>query len=386
MIRESSVPRANWKAQCDAVGFDFHSIGGIPYWDESVRYRFTMREIEDDLEAPTEALMALCYDAVRQIYRDEAALTRLDIPQSYWDAIAESWQAQDKDVYGRFDLAYNGHGPAKLLEFNADTPTSLLESAVVQWQWLEDLIAAGALPEDADQFNSVHERLIAAFAALGVSGPMHFTAMRAVEEDRGTIEYIRDCAQQAGLSTALIAIEDIGIDRAGQLVDLQNGPITALFKLYPWEWIAREQYAPNMIMRSVRVFEPVWKMILSNKGIAAELWRLDPGHPNLLEAYYADDPQAAKLTGARFVKPLLSREGANITFRNAGGETISTDGIYGGRRAIAQAAGPVFSERGLTAVLGSWVVAGAAAGMCVREESGPITTNRSRFIPHYIVE
>jgi glutathionylspermidine synthase len=36
-------------------------------------------------------------------------------------------------LYGRFDLAYRGDGPPKLLEYNADTPTALFEAAVVQW-------------------------------------------------------------------------------------------------------------------------------------------------------------------------------------------------------------------------------------------------------------
>ena len=121
-----------------------------------IRYRFTLDRIETDIEAPSQELLAMCYAAVGDLVGDEQALTRLNIPRDFWSAVAESWRLQDRDLYGRFDLAYNGRGPAKLLEFNADTPTALLESAVVQWQWLEDLQASRALPQDSDQYNSIH--------------------------------------------------------------------------------------------------------------------------------------------------------------------------------------------------------------------------------------
>ena len=35
------------------------------------------------------------------------------------------------------------------------------------------------------------------------------------------------------------------------------------------------------------------------------------------------------------------------------------------------------------ALVGSWVIAGKAAGIGMREDKNPITTNLSRFVPHY---
>ena len=57
-------------------------------------------------------------------------------------------------IYGRFDLRYDGAGPAKLLEYNADTPTTLLEASILQWNWLKDT------HEGDDQWNSLHEKLV----------------------------------------------------------------------------------------------------------------------------------------------------------------------------------------------------------------------------------
>jgi glutathionylspermidine synthase len=383
MFREPSRPRPDWRQKCEAAGVTFHTEGGIPYWDESVRYRFTLAQIEGDIEAPTGALMAMCYDAADKLAVDPAALERLGIPPDFRAAVAESWRQRDRDLYGRFDLAYAGRGPAKLLEFNADTPTALTESAVVQWQWLEDLKAARALPADADQYNSIHERLIAALRQMGIGGVLHLASMRDHEEDGATIMYLADVTQQAGLRPVPIAIEDIGIDARGRFTDLSDSVIRALFKLYPWEWMARDAFGRYTLSRPCLFIEPAWKMLLANKGLMAELWRLHPGHPNLLPTYYEGDPAAAVL-GSTFVrKPLLGREGANVEIRSGGRVAASTGGPYDGR-AVLQAVAPVFADGGNVAVLGSWVVAGQACGLCIREEHGPITTNRARFIPHYI--
>ena len=62
---------------------------------------------------------------------------------------------------------FDGTGPAKLLEYNADTPTSMFEAAVFQWTWLEQAIERNIIPKRADQFNSIHERLIEAWKKLG---------------------------------------------------------------------------------------------------------------------------------------------------------------------------------------------------------------------------
>ena len=383
MLREPSLPRSDWREKCDAVGFTFHSIGGIPYWDESVRFRFTLDQIENDIEAPSQELLALCYEAAGELVGDERALSRLAVPRDFWPAIAESWRLRDRDLYGRFDLAYDGRGPAKLLEFNADTPTALLESAVVQWQWLEDLRGAGDLPPDADQYNSIHDRLIAALGQMGIDSRLHIAAMADQEEDQATIRYVADCTAQAGLDPVIIAIEQIGVDARGRFTDLQDRIIRSLFKLYPWEWMAREDFGRYTLARPCQFIEPVWKMLLSNKGLCAELWRLNPGHPNLLPSFHEGDPAAATLGADVVRKPLLSREGANIEIRHGASVTASTAGPYAGP-AILQAVAPVFQDRGRTAVLGSWVVAGQACGLCIREEDGAITTNRARFIPHYI--
>ena len=123
----------------------------------------------------------------------------------------------------------------------------------------------------------------------------------------------------------------------GRFVDLDNKPIKLLFKLYPWEWMFREQFGAYLAGASTRFVEPPWKAILSNKGILPLLWSMFPRHPNLLPAYFEGDPEAAML-GKSFVrKPLYSREGANVEMV-VNGEIIDSDeGPYGGEGHVSGA-------------------------------------------------
>ncbi len=190
MERIETQERADWREQAAALGFRFHSIGGRPYWDESAYYQFSLREIESDIERPTAELHELAMNLVSRAVRDEEFLRRLAIPERLWDFIRASWLRGDPHLYGRMDFAYDGRGPAKLYELNYDTPTSLYEAAVFQWVWLEQAIERGALPRGTDQFNSLQEKLLLAFAALAphVGGTMHFASTRGSEEDRATVD------------------------------------------------------------------------------------------------------------------------------------------------------------------------------------------------------
>jgi len=388
MQRVPVPERADWRRRAEEVGFDFHSIGGEPYWDESAYYAFSLREIEDDLEAPTAALDEMCRELVARAVADDRILKRLAIPERFWNYIAASWKRGDGSLYGRFDLGYDGSGPAKLLEYNTDTPTSVFETAVFQWSWLEDAIAAQIVPPDADQFNSLHDRLIAGWTTLASTyraRKIHFAGMIDHPEDAGTLAYLADTAKQAGLDVEILDIEMIGRTPAGVFVDAANAPIETAFKLYPWEWMFRDKFGISLPGASTRWIEPPWKAILSNKGILALLWAMFPGHPNLLPAYFADDPKCAELGGSYVRKPLYSREGANVEIIVDGEVRAADDGPYGTEPKVLQAIASLPAFDGNYAVLGSWFAAGAPAGVSVREDTGPITTNSSRFIPHAIV-
>src|SRR6266700_6117738 len=191
--------REDWRATAEACGFDFHTIDDERYWDERAYYAFSLDEIEREIEGPTAEIDAMCLELVARTIDDESALRRLKIPEALWPLIAESWHRDEGGLYGRLDLSFDGRSPAKLLEYNADTPTSIFEAAVFQWTWLEQAIERHIIPKRADQFNSIHERLIDAWKKLGGAHHLHLAGMTENAEDAGTLAYLQDAASQAGL-------------------------------------------------------------------------------------------------------------------------------------------------------------------------------------------
>jgi len=405
--RVSITPRADWRAKVEALGFDWHSApnpdnsSGV-YWDESAYWELTAAEV-DRLEEATDALHTMCIAAT------ESAITRKLLPHFGFGpatiaVIEDSWARRDEDqpsLYGRFDLAYTGGDEApKLLEYNADTPTSLYEASVVQWAWLEELFP------DQDQFNSLHEGLVAAWAKARdsiVNGSAHFSCVMPHAEDEGTLRYMLDTALEAGLSGKLVAADAIGwavpegaLDSSfdGQFVDGDDQPITTLFKILPWDWILADRYGAQLAhltqRRRLTVIEPAWKMVMANKAILAVLWELYPDHPNLLPAF---PDRKAFPAGSRVVaKPLLGREGANISIATLGEGGVvegapleSKPGEYGEEGYIYQAHAPLASADGFNAVIGSWVIDGVSRGIGIREDRDLITGNRSRFVPHVMI-
>jgi glutathionylspermidine synthase len=385
MRRIVCAERDDWQATAEATGFDFHSDDQQRYWDERAYYAFTLDEIERRIEAPTGEINAMCSELVARVVGDECMLRRLKIPETFWTFIAASWQRRDPSLYGRLDLRFDGKGPAKLLEYNADTPTSLFEAAVFQWTWLEQATERQIIPKRADQFNSLHERLIETWKAIAGGRHLHLAGTMESAEDAGTLHYLADVAQQAGLTTTLIDIAEVGLRDDGSFVDVDDKPIELAFKLYPWEWMFRERFGANLKGASTRWLEPPWKAVLSNKAILPLLWEMFPGHPNLLPAFFEDDPNAARL-GENYVrKPLYSREGANITLVSAGSTLGAQSGPYGEEGYIRQALAPLPNFSGQYPVIGSWIVDDTACGLSIREDETPITGNLSRFMPHAIL-
>ncbi|SDN26849.1 Glutathionylspermidine synthase [Methylobacterium phyllostachyos] len=391
MRRHILNPRGDWREIAIEVGYDFHtSEDRHTVWCENAGYSFTLPQIEEDLEVPTAELHRLCLDLAAEIVESPALMRRLGIPDWAHALVTHSHRACDPHLYGRFDLAYDGTGPAKLLEYNADTPTALFETAVFQWRWLEDMRSSGALPAGADQFNAVHERLLARLVEIRakVGDRLHLTCMTEFPEDSGTVGYLADCAAQAGLKVRLVDVSNIGLRHEGgrqTFVDRGGEPVRLLFKLYPWEWLLRDSFGPAIAASGTTFIEPAWKMVLSNKGILPLLWERHPGHPNLLPAYFENDPRKVALGKSFARKPLPGREGANVMIVTDGQVSAAEDGPYAEGGYVRQALAPIPEFDGRRVVIGSWVVGDEPAGMILRESAGPISNDTSQFVPHFIV-
>jgi len=256
MKRHIIIPRHNWQEKVESLGFGFHSTDSV-YWDESVYYEFSMSEV-NRMEKATNDLWEICLEAVQHVI-DKKLYNKFHIPEWFIPHIENTWNNDAPAIYGRFDFTFKD-GVPKLLEFNADTPTSLFESSVVQWFWLQDY------DSKKDQFNSIHEKLIAYWSYLKdylYSYQLHFTTIKDTLEDFTTTEYMRDCAIQAGLDTKFIFTDEIGWDNENfEFVDMENNPIKNIFKLYPYEWLVNENFGKNIIADKNKSFwiEPSWKI------------------------------------------------------------------------------------------------------------------------------
>lgn len=384
LIRE----RDNWRQRAEEFGFKFHTMYGEPYWDESAYYRFSLHQIEQEIEDPTAELHQMCLSTVEKVVADEYWLRKFRIPEPFWDWMLAAWNNGEKSLYSRLDLAYNGAGPVKLYENNADTPTSLYESGFWQWLWLEDKIEAGEIPLHADQFNSLQEKLIERFRAMSEDRPdevLHFACSRDSEEDRGTVQYLEDCANEAEVPTRFVHVEDIGHGEGGLFTDLDDGVISWMFKLYPWEFMLREEFGALLPKAGVSWIEPPWKAILSNKALLPLLWQLFPDHPNLLPAFF-DEAQAAANLKSYVRKPIFAREGSNVSIHVDGVMLEASPGPYGDEGFVYQAYSPLPTFGGNHTLIGSWLVDDQPAGISVREDRQRITQDLSRYIPHIILD
>lgn len=385
MDRLPSTPRPGWLQTVQDQGLTYAVERSVasgtaePYWDERACYVFTERDIET-LEQATAELHRMALQAVRRMAADPGIIARHGLPEGSFHWLADSLSdPHGTSIYGRFDLAWDGDGPPKLLEYNADTPAGLVEAAVVQWMWLEDL------HPDRDQWNLLHERLVEGWRRLrqrsGIDR-MHFAVGQdEPTEDWATVAYLRDTAQEAGLLALGITMEDIGWShRDHRFVDLEGTPITHCFKMYPTDWMLGAPFAQYLLSGASRTqwVEPPWKLLAGSKALLPVLWEMFEGHPNLLPAYF-DHPHGLTAYAA---KPLFGWEGDGVGIVSPDGSETSTATHTAGQPLVYQQYTPLADFDGNHPVLGTWVVDGKPAGLGVRESTNLITNTRARFVPH----
>jgi len=372
---DNRLPRHNWKQRVEEAGLTWHGADGLPYWTEDRHLVMTLQAAET-LEAAANEMHAMCLHACSEIVT-RGWLDRLSLPEEAARLAEASWRMEDTYLYGRFDFAWDGNGQPKLLEYNADTPTSLLEAAVVQWQWLEDVA-----PE-SDQLNSIHEALVDQWK-MERAQLIHFACVWESEEDRQTIAYLAETAEQAGKQVELMDMSEIGLSPEGRFTDTRERPIERLFKLYPWEWMAKEDFFGEVALERDRFLEPAWKMMLSNKALLAILWELNPGHDLLLPAFL--DERALRSSGiSRWVeKPLFGREGAGVNIMNHGRTVTSGIPHQGLEPRVYQQQTELFKAGGLHFVWGLWMIGDECRGLSARGDTSAVTGNLSRFVPHRI--
>jgi len=362
------MPRGSYKEKLAELGFNFSD----EYWLENAYYQFTEKEIDTLYEATKECYQ-MYIEAVQNVI-DNNRWSELHIPQYMVDTLIDSWDSDELSLYGRFDFAFVD-GMPKLLEFNADTPTSLFEAAIVQWNWKEEKFPAH------DQFNSIHESLISSFESIHQkyeADKYHFACLTDNVEDYTTTAYILSTASDAGLSTSIMDMSAISA-RKGRFFNTGGEHLDVLFKLYPYEWMFNEEFGKDIPKCETTFIEPLWKAIMSNKQMLVILAELFPNSSLIL-----DTRNKPLIDGCYCKKPVFSREGANVSIYKDGMLECETDGDYGEEGYVYQSLVEIKPFDGKYPVIGSWVIGGESCGIGIRETDSKITNNMANFVPHII--
>lgn len=393
--------RPDYVKQLEDIGFNYWNLpsgpDNLPYYQEGVVYALSETEI-DRIQHTTQELHDMCIEVV------EAMVSSGDYPDYFGldtnsiSAIEQSWKRGDPSLYGRFDLAFGQQNELKLLEYNGDTPVSILECSVAQWDYISQLseFPKSMQPEfgkyipDAMkiQYNSIDETMIETWQRLFEPNTLlHFCASGGFRhEDWGNLLYVMDNAFRAGMRVKDLQMEDIGVTADGHFVDLQDRLIDNAFKLYPWEWMLSEQFGSSIKTANTKWLEPAWKLLLSNKALLVKLWEMFPHHPNLLPAF-VNKPSTWE--GKFCKKNIHGREGANIYIVDENGERLGEGSHivpeYNKWDSIYQQWLDVKQHDGYYPNIGSWIIGDKACGMSIRESRDVITGMDSFFASHLFV-
>jgi glutathionylspermidine synthase len=351
---------------------------------------------EDQAEAYYEATNTLydMYVEAAEYVIENNLFHEIGIPFNLVEVIKASWENDVHwHLYGRFDLAGGLDGkPIKLLEFNADTPTALFETAIVQWAMLKQ----NGLEEER-QFNALYEALVDNFKRLvtleeDVSSfeerydgwNFLFTSVRGNSEEENTVRLLQHIATEAGFNTEFAYIDDIEFS-AEEGIFYEGNNYELWFKLIPWEDIALEESDLAMLLTNIIksqkaiIFNPAYTLLFQCKGLLKILWDLYPDHPLLLESSF--EP----LAGVNQVKkPVFGREGASVSILDETTQTIeSMTGDYDNHKMLYQAYTELPTDTQGQSYQAGVFYAYEACGLGFRK-GGKILNNMSKFVGHIV--
>lgn len=350
----------------------------------------------DEVEAYYEAANEL-YDMFAkagQYVIDNNLFHELNIPFNVVELIKNSWENDVHwHLYGRFDFAGGVDGkPIKLIEFNADTPTSLYETAIVQWAMLK---ANGM--DESKQFNTVFEALKENFKRLVVLGgdtedfakyydgwKILFSSIRGSIEDENTTRLLQIAANEAGFHTDFAYVDEVGFNgQEGIFKGDEN--FEFWFKLIPWENIAIEEGDLALLLDEIIreqkaiILNPAYTLMFQSKAFMKVLWDLFPNHPLLLETSF--EPLKGK---KQVEKRCFGREGANtIIYDNDMSVLAKVDGEYGNFKAIYQEYTELPTDKEGASYQAGVFFAYEGCGLGFRK-GGLIMENFSKFVGHRI--
>lgn len=384
-----------------SAGFTFFEENGVRYWNETAAYRFSTHEIKKNLQGPFTEMHDMIRNACAHVVSNrDLMVSRYLIPENMVDLVASSWRNGDPELMGRFDVIYDGKNPAKMLEYNADTPSTLFEASSFQAEWFSDMIDSGYISGAATQFNQIGDKMRRRFSEMFQFGDnIHFAELGGDDpEGHLTLNTMMNAAHRGGLNVYHTSLEGVGISNTNQFTDDQNRIMWAMVNLYPWEDMLRDDFAQYIADSSCQFVEPPWKALI-NKAILVTMWELYEDHPNLLPTFFADDmknqtPIVRRAMDKGYFKDgfvekrVFSRQGNSIKITDADHRVIaeSARNDFADFPSVIQAYVPIVAHDGARPVLGLWVVGEKCVGLGIRESRDHITQDADCFCPHFVLD
>jgi len=376
----------------ESLGFVWHTDRDETSYISDTLVVISEEEAEAYYEA-TNTLYDMVVEAAEHVIENNL-FHEIGIPFNLVEVIKESWENDVHwHLYGRFDLAGGVDGkPIKLLEFNADTPTALFETAIIQWAMLKK----NGLEEES-QFNALYESLVNNFKRLVTleedvstfeerydGWNFLFTSVRGNSEEENTVRLLQHIATEAGYNTEFAYIDDIEFS-PDEGIFYENKNYELWFKLIPWEEIALEESDLAMLLTNIIknqkaiIFNPAYTLLFQSKGLLKILWDLYPDHPLLLESSF--EPLEGK---KQVKKPVFGREGGSVSILDGASNAIETiAGDYDSHKMVYQAYTELITDtQGLSYQAGVFY-AYEACGLGFRK-GGKILDNMSKFVGHIV--
>ena len=381
------------KDYLETLGFSWHTESdGTDYLQDEV------------IKVPEVDAMAF-YEASNELYDmfveagdyviQNNLLHDIGIPFNLEELVKLSWENDVHwHLYGRFDFAGGLDGvPIKLLEFNSDTPTMLLETAIIQWAMLKK---NGY--DDSKQFNNIHLSLLENFQRLVTleeniekfdeyyeGWKILFSSVKGSSEDENTVRYLMSIAKEAGFECEFAYIDEVEFDEEDGIF-YKDVEYEYFFKLVPWEDIAIEEGELASIMTKIVqnkkaiILNPAYTLMFQSKAMLAILWELFPNHPLLLEASFEPLEDIAYVE-----KPFFGREGGNVTIYEDDGTIVEqSDGEYDEFSKIYQEFAQLNQDEEGNIYQAGVFFAYEGCGLGFRVSKSLILDNHSRFVGHLL--
>ncbi len=376
----------------ESIGFYWHTDEDkTPYVaDELVVV--SQKEADNYYDA-TNKLYDMFIEAGEHVIKNNL-LHEIGIPFNIIDMVKQSWENDVHwHLYGRFDLAGGiGGKPIKLIEFNADTPTALFETAIVQWA----LLKVNKM-DNRSQFNNIYEAIKENFKRLIVTNgdtenftknyngwKILFSSIKGDIEDENTTKLLQAAANEAGFNTDFAFVDEVEFDtKEGIFKNDKN--FEYWFKLIPWENIGIDEGDLALMLEEIMenqkaiILNPAYTLMFQSKAFMKILWDLYPNHPLLLETSYKPLENKKQVE-----KRIFGREGANTVILNEKNHIVAQEkGEYENFDPIYQEYVELLVDEENKSYQAGVFYAYEACGLGFRR-GGLILNNYSKFVGHVI--